>query len=128
MFLWRNKENCHKIPSLSVQLRFSVMSVVPLGFLVMPVVAFPLIVRSGRTVDQKYVVWSDDQGRICDWNLAEKQENWLRLKEKNNKTFDKAVCKFISTLSTTDGYNRNVDKSLDPDLMLPSVSLSTLFA
>ena len=47
------------------------------------------VVHSGGTVDQKYVVWSDDQGRICDCILAEKQENWLRLKEK------KDVCKIL---------------------------------
>ena len=61
----------------------------PSWILVMSVVAFPMLVRSGGTIDQKYVVWSDDQGRIYDWYLAEKQENWLRLKEKN-KTFVKA--------------------------------------
>ena len=48
------------------------------------------VVYSGGKVDQKDVVWSDDQGRICDCFLAEKQENWLRLKEKKQD-----VCKIL---------------------------------
>ena len=69
--------------------------------LVMSGVAFALVVRSDGTVDQKYVVWSDDQGKICDCFLAEKQENWLRLKDKNKiKKKEKNVWTALSEFGT----------------------------
>ena len=49
------------------------------------------VVHSDGTVDQKYVVWSDDQGRIFDCFLAKNQEKWLRLKEREKQD----VCKIL---------------------------------